>query len=42
MLAPAVEREESAVARTRTAPSAWAPAGAMRFAFASCQNFPVG
>jgi alkaline phosphatase D len=35
-------REESPAARTRTAPPPWIPVGRMRFAFASCQNFPVG
>jgi alkaline phosphatase D len=35
-------REVSAPGRTRTAPPAWAPVSRLRFAFASCQNYPVG
>ena len=32
----------SPVGRTRTAPLSWSQPRALRFAFASCQNFPIG
>ena len=37
-----VGRDESPVGRTRTAPPPGSAVGELRFAFASCQNFPVG
>lgn len=33
---------QSRTGRTRTAPAAWAPAGTLRFAFASCQHYETG
>jgi alkaline phosphatase D len=35
-------RDESQVGRTRTAPPPGSAVGELRFAFASCQNFPAG